>query len=168
MPSSHCVWVYEYWILTVKRAPEMSGFFNWIPLPSYSESRSFHLKQEKFKSKPFWLKSFECGHNYCEGCLITVRNGQDEWQCPESRRPHRKNVEDLTRNYLVERFLDAYRKEQKEKAESFDDGLCDLHQRPFELCKLTTRGQLSLQGTSGVWTDVKVLWTKADDGRVGK
>ena len=78
---------------------------------------------------------FECGHNYCEGCLITVRNGQDEWQCPETRRPHKKNVEDLTRNYLVERFLDAYNKEQKEKAASFDDGLCDLHERPFELCK---------------------------------
>jgi len=41
--------------------------------------------------------------------------------------------------------LDAYKKEQKEKAESFDDGLCDLHQRPFELCKLTPEGQLYLE-----------------------
>ena len=29
---------------------------------------------------------------------------------------------------------------------------------------LTPQGQLSLQGTFGVWTDVKVLWTKADKG----
>ena len=29
---------------------------------------------------------------------------------------------------------------------------------------LTPQGQLSLQGTFRVWTDVKVLWTKADEG----
>ena len=29
---------------------------------------------------------------------------------------------------------------------------------------LTPQGQLFLQGTVCVWTDVKVLWTKADEG----
>ena len=29
---------------------------------------------------------------------------------------------------------------------------------------LTPQGQLTLQGTIGVWTDVKVLWAKSDDG----
>ena len=32
---------------------------------------------------------------------------------------------------------------------------------------LTPMGQLSLQGTFGVWMDVKVLWTKADKGEAG-
>ena len=32
---------------------------------------------------------------------------------------------------------------------------------------LTPQGQLSLQGTFGVWTDVEVLWTKADEGEAG-
>ena len=32
---------------------------------------------------------------------------------------------------------------------------------------LTPQGQLSLQGTFGVWTDVQVLWTKADEGELG-
>ena len=32
------------------------------------------------------------------------------------------------------------------------------------LAKLTPQEQLSLQGTFGVWTDAKVLWTKADEG----
>jgi len=32
---------------------------------------------------------------------------------------------------------------------------------------LTQDNQLSFQGTFGVWTDVKVLWTKADEGEVG-
>ena len=86
----------------------------------------------------------KCGHNYCESCLITVRNGQEEWQCPETRQPHRKNIENLTRNYLVERFLDAYRKEQKEKTESCDDGVCDIHQRPFELCKFLNKSSLEI------------------------
>ena len=99
------------------------------------ESYSLILEKTQSILEKSYENLFECGHNYCESCLITVRNGQDEWQCPETRRPHRKNIEDLTRNYLVERFLEAYRKEQKEKAESCDDGLCDLHQRPFELCK---------------------------------
>ena len=32
---------------------------------------------------------------------------------------------------------------------------------------LTPQGQLSLQGTFSVWTDVSVLWTKADEGEAG-
>ena len=32
---------------------------------------------------------------------------------------------------------------------------------------LTPQGQLSLRGTFGVWTDVQVLWTKADEGEAG-
>ena len=37
--------------------------------------------------------------------------------------------------------------------------------RPIPLKGLTPKGQLSLQGTFRVWTDVKELWTKADEGR---
>ena len=32
---------------------------------------------------------------------------------------------------------------------------------------LTPQGQLSLQGTFGVWTDVKELLTQADEGEAG-
>ena len=32
---------------------------------------------------------------------------------------------------------------------------------------ITTQGQLPFQGTFGVWTDVKVLGTKAVEGEVG-
>ena len=32
---------------------------------------------------------------------------------------------------------------------------------------LTPQGQLSLQGTFDVWTDIKVLWTKADNEEAG-
>ena len=32
---------------------------------------------------------------------------------------------------------------------------------------LTPQGQLSLQGTLGVWKDVKVIWTKAGEGEAG-
>ena len=32
---------------------------------------------------------------------------------------------------------------------------------------LTPQAQSSLQGTFGVWTDVKVLWTQADEGDAG-
>ena len=34
----------------------------------------------------------------------------------------------------------------------------------YWLKSLTLQGQLSLQGTFRLWTDVKVLWTKADEG----
>ena len=32
---------------------------------------------------------------------------------------------------------------------------------------LTPQAQLSIQGTFDVWTDVEVLWTKADEGETG-
>ena len=45
-----------------------------------------------------------------------------------------------------------------------------VHQSPHSISSrlnLTPQAQLSLQGTFGVWTDTKVLWTKADDGEAG-
>ena len=48
-PSSHWVWVYEYWILNVQRAPEMSRFFNWLPL----FSRKDHCVKIKFRKLKF-------------------------------------------------------------------------------------------------------------------
>ena len=35
------------------------------------------------------------------------------------------------------------------------------------MINLTPQAQLSFQGMFGVWTDVKVLWTQADEGETG-
>ena len=40
---------------------------------------------------------------------------------------------------------------------------CDISQN--DNLDLTPQGKFSLQGTFGVWTDVKVHWTKADMGK---
>ena len=44
---------------------------------------------------------------------------------------------------------------------------CGFHMMCSRVINLTPQGQLSLRETFGVWTDVKVLWTKADEGEVG-
>ena len=36
-----------------------------------------------------------------------------------------------------------------------------------KVSNITPQGQLSLQETFDVWTDVKVLWTKADEWEAG-
>ena len=57
------------------------------------------------------------------------------YSCPECRSLQYEEVEDLTRNFLVER---AVEKNDLTKANSKDENLCQLHKMPLILCKHKT------------------------------
>ena len=50
-----------------------------------------------------------CGHNYCERCLVQATEGRHLWECPQSREPHTMRVESLPRNFLIERMVEKFK-----------------------------------------------------------
>ena len=92
----------------------------------------------------------ECGHSYCEACLLQIRgphtlavrqqrlafHGQNftasqSYSCPECRKPQFKEVEDLTRNYFAERAVENFTSTKIKEPK--DDEMCKLHNMPLIL-----------------------------------
>ena len=100
--------------------------------------------------------------DFCVGtsfkCLILIYRTQTRirtltnWHSP-------KEITEFGILFFVSSTSFDYRTSIASTFERYFHRTCDVH--------LTPQGQLSLQGTFGVWTDVKVLWTKADEGEVG-
>ena len=53
-----------------------------------------------------------CGHNYCERCLVQVSEGRRFWKCPQSREPHNIAVKFLPRNFLIERMVEKFQNQE--------------------------------------------------------
>ena len=67
----------------------------------------------------------ECGHNYCERCLIYYARGSSAWTCPKCRLEHQTNPDELTRNYFVEQAVESYNSSSKKALT--DNDYCDRH-----------------------------------------
>ena len=57
----------------------------------------------------------DCGHSYCEKCLLNHTGGRPTWRCPVSRRAHTRRVQLLPRNFAIESFVESI-KPKKAKA----------------------------------------------------
>ena len=108
------------------------------------------------------IRITDCGHNYCEDCLVKHADGQKTWICPLSRKEHHRSVNSLPRNYLIEQLVEAMttpprqpasnpaNHSQAPKVES-----CTIHNRPNELCKC-------LEINSGAKSRSCLIWYFSD------
>ena len=51
----------------------------------------------------------QCGHNFCQKCLVQVCEGRHEWKCPECRTSQNKRPGRLARNRFVEKAVQAFK-----------------------------------------------------------
>ena len=68
------------------------------------------------------IRITQCGHVYCEECLLDGSNGEQRWPCPECRKLHQCTVKSLTRNYHLEKLVEKFKKEKR----------CAKHNRAIE------------------------------------
>ena len=79
----------------------------------------------------------KCGHNFCSKCLNAnlessaadsdADSDDESWSCPECRTTFDVQIEDLARNFFVERTL--------EKFQISRQNICGAHNLQKKLCK---------------------------------
>ena len=57
----------------------------------------------------------DCGHSFCERCLINFVSGKLNWNCPVSRRCHNRNVKLLPRNFVIESLVESIKPQQAKR-----------------------------------------------------
>ena len=72
-----------------------------------------------------------CGHNFCQRCLsgmLTDSNhNEDAWNCPECRSEQHQGLEQLARNFFLERTVEKFIESRK--------NLCAVHELPKKFRK---------------------------------
>ena len=72
-----------------------------------------------------------CGHNFCQECLSEYLPASDDneaaWNCPECQIEHNQRLEQLSRNFFLERTVLKYIESQK--------NFCVTHESPKKLRK---------------------------------
>ena len=72
-----------------------------------------------------------CGHNFCQECLSgmlpAADDDEDEWNCPECRTEQNQGLEQLARNFFLERTVEKYIASRK--------NLCAAHESPQKFRK---------------------------------
>ena len=78
-----------------------------------------------------------CGHVYCEKCLLNISKGEQRWHCPDCRTQHNCAVNSLPRNYHLEKFIEKFKKDQSKPkpAPKSSFGICKTHDRAIEYRK---------------------------------
>ena len=103
------------------------------------------------------IRTTPCGHNFCERCLDRIANGQQNWSCPQSRQVHNIAVESLPRNFLIERFVEKFKKNQEGLEKSGTTELVEV-----EIAKIqgkaihTTDKKATLTCVTPIFLDVKI------------
>lgn len=59
----------------------------------------------KFDNKALQPVAIACGHSYCRGCLLNVRQGDSK--CPTCRKPFSGEVANMPPNYGLQHALEA-------------------------------------------------------------
>ena len=51
----------------------------------------------------------KCGHNFCQQCLAEIiAIGKDSWRCPECRTEQSQALEELARNFFLEKTVEKF------------------------------------------------------------
>ena len=79
-----------------------------------------------------------CGHNFCQNCLLTIINEENEWLCPICRSEQSKRPDELMRNRLVERAVESFNASLSQNEAT---SLCSDHNLAFSLCKFEISNQ---------------------------
>ena len=56
------------------------------------------------------IRVTQCGHVFCEKCLLGISNGEQGWHCPECRNFHNCAINTLARNYHLEKLVEKFKK----------------------------------------------------------
>ena len=82
-----------------------------------------------------------CGHKFCQQCIVPAYPTPG-WRCPLCNQVHDHPAAALARNYFAEQLLTAFKAQSTPaptpapRRSGGEFGLCTLHQRDIELCKL--------------------------------
>ena len=79
-----------------------------------------------------------CGHNFCQNCLLTIINEENDWLCPVCRSEQSKRPDELMRNRLVERAVESFNASSNQHEAT---SLCSDHNLAFSLCKFKISNQ---------------------------
>ena len=86
------------------------------------------------------IRTTDCGHSFCEKCLIDLRRDREEWDCPECRHVHSCSIGTLSRAYLLEKLVEKFKTKQQEQPVTQHNlpGNCRKHNRAFEISELSS------------------------------
>ena len=79
------------------------------------------------------IRSTQCGHNFCEKCLVEM-SVEEGWACPECRQIHHCLISDLARGYFIEKCVEKFKKKEKQPISThISFGTCKNHNRGIEI-----------------------------------
>ena len=81
------------------------------------------------------IKMSQCGHSYCEKCLIACTRGETRWECPECRQINNCSAKDLPRNFALEHMLESIKNIEDRSSQNTGRGFCNRHKMAFKLRK---------------------------------
>jgi len=53
------------------------------------------------------IKITDCGHSFCEECILVARPQPDDWPCPFCNKIHNHPARDLARNFFAEQIVSS-------------------------------------------------------------
>ena len=88
------------------------------------------------------IRVTNCGHSFCEQCIVPAYPAPG-WRCPMCNQVHDKAAATLARNYFAEQIVNSFKAQSTPapRRSGGEFGLCTLHDRNIEICKLELKGK---------------------------
>ena len=68
-----------------------------------------------------------------------MSDNDQRWACPECRKEHNCFVNSLPRNFLIEKMVEKFKKQQETSTQKFEFGSCQMHSRAIEIRKIALK-----------------------------
>ena len=81
------------------------------------------------------IKMCQCGHSFCDSCLVAHAGRAASWACPKCREVTNSTVEALSRNFDLENLVESLDNAQIQPKPIAEFGYCDRHQAAIKLRK---------------------------------
>ena len=95
-----------------------------------SEQKVFNLDNLKAP-----IKICNCGHSFCDSCLVSYAGRAASWACPKCRKVTNSTVEALPRNFDLEILVESFKNVEIRPKQNAEFGFCDRHQMAIKLRK---------------------------------